>query len=106
MPITIVATIKAKAGKEKELEPVLKALLIPTHHEPGCLFYALHRSEKDPRTFVFVEKWNSQAELTTHLGAVHITEAFKRKEELIESMDIAPMTLLSAGDPKKEELRV
>ena len=102
MAITIIATIRAKAGKEKVLEPILKALLIPTHHEPGCLFYALHRSEKDPRMFVFLEKWNSQAELTAHLGSVHISEAFKRKDELIESIDIAPMSLLSAGDPKKE----
>lgn len=102
--ITIIATIKAKIGKEKELEPILKGLLTPTHKEPGCILYALHKSQNDPRTFVFVEKWKSQDDLSAHLNSSHIAAGFKRQEELIEHVDISQMIPLSGGDPKKESL--
>jgi len=101
MAIIIVATIKAKVGKESELEAALSGLLAPTHKENGCLLYALHRKEGDPGTFVFVEKWKSQEDLNAHLNSPHLTAAFSRKEELIEEVDIASMRSLGGGDPKK-----
>jgi quinol monooxygenase YgiN len=54
--IPVVAIIRAKAGKEKALEELLKKIVAPTHEEPGCLRYALHKSQTDPRSFVFVER--------------------------------------------------
>jgi quinol monooxygenase YgiN len=102
--ITLIATIRAKAGKEKDVESVCRGFLAPTHKESGCLFYALHQSQSDPRSFIFIEKWRSQEDLSAHLNSSHITAGFKRKEELIERIDISPLIPLSGGDPRKETI--
>ena len=49
--VVVVATIRAKPGKEDELEMGLKELAASTHAEAGCLSYALHRDAADPQTF-------------------------------------------------------
>ena len=36
-PLTVVATLKAKAGLEKKLGEILKTLVAPTRVEKGCL---------------------------------------------------------------------
>ena len=95
--INVVATIKAKAGKEKELENVLTSLVMETHKEPGCLTYALHRSVNNAATFIFVEKWASETALNSHLQSPHIAKAMAQKEALIESLDIAPLISMTGA---------
>lgn len=38
MPLTVIATLKAKPGKEETLFTTLKGLLAPTRAEKGCVF--------------------------------------------------------------------
>ncbi|TAK94934.1 MAG: antibiotic biosynthesis monooxygenase, partial [Verrucomicrobia bacterium] len=42
--ITVVATFKARPGKESELRAALIGLVAPTRKEAGCLNYDLHAS--------------------------------------------------------------
>jgi quinol monooxygenase YgiN len=86
--ISVVAVIRAKAGKEKELEPILKKLVKPTQQEKGCIQYDLHRNSADASEFVFVERWSAKKELDAHLNTPHIALAMARKDELIEVLDI------------------
>ena len=37
--LTVIARAKAKAGREKELEQAMRAVVTPTHQESGCLRY-------------------------------------------------------------------
>ena len=75
--LPVVAVIKAKAGKEKELERILAGLVRPTRQEAGCLQYDLQRSAKDPGTFVFIEKWTSPEVLEKHLQSSHVQAALR-----------------------------
>jgi quinol monooxygenase YgiN len=86
--LPVVAIIKARPGKEKILEGILKGLVEPTRKEAGCLRYDLFRDSSDPRTFVFIEDWRFDADLQAHLASPHIHAAMSRKAELIESLDI------------------
>ena len=71
--IGIVATIKVKAGMEKEFEQVAKELVAKvTSSEPGCKLYVLHHAES-PQTYVFMERYADQAAVDAHRG----TEYFK-----------------------------
>lgn len=101
MSIPVVAVIKAKPGREAELEELLQTLVAGTHKEPGCLCYALHRAPTEPGTFVFVEKWKAPADLDAHFQTPHIQEALRRKPELIAQMDVYPLELIGKGDPAK-----
>jgi quinol monooxygenase YgiN len=90
--LPVVAVIKAKPGKEKALEALLNGVLAPTRKEAGCLVYELFRDKADPRTFVFIESWQSDQALQAHLASPHIQAAMARRDELIEALDIRALT--------------
>lgn len=82
--LTVVATMRAKEGKEHELQALLEQLIEPTLAEEDCVFYALHQHTQDPRTFFFIENWTSQAALDAHLGTPHLQAALPRLPELLD----------------------
>jgi len=94
-PIAVVATMKAKAGKEEELRKELLALIPPTRKEPGCIRYDLHQELEHPEVFVFYEHWESAAHLEDHLTRPHL-EAFKAKMNalLSEMLDIRVLEII------------
>ena len=64
--IGVVATLRVKAGMEKEFEAVAKELVAKVRAgEPGCHLYALHRGEA-PSTYVFMERYADQAAVDAH----------------------------------------
>ena len=81
-PITVVATFKAKPGKQEELKKALLALIGPTHQEAGCINYDLHQLQEDPARFLFHENWTSRAHLDAHLQNAHIQTLLPRLDDL------------------------
>ena len=70
-PIIINAHIQAAPGHEKELGSALHALVAPSRKEPGVVIYELHLDPEHPGTFMFYEKFASQAALDLHLASPH-----------------------------------
>ncbi len=70
--LTVIAFMKAAAGKEAELKAELEALIEPTSHEDGYVNYDLHQGTEDPSTFFFYENWESAAQLDAHLATPHL----------------------------------
>ena len=99
--VYVIATIKAKPGKEAAAEVMFNNLVTETHKEAGCLVYALHRRIDQPGTYYFVEKWASQAALDEHLGSAHIKAALAKQEELLTLLDIGIVSPMGGGDPAK-----
>ncbi len=88
--LTVLAKIRAKAGKEKDLHRALTALLEPTRAEQGCIRYDLHISKDDSALFFFYEIWKSRTVLDEHLNTPHL-QAFlaKAPELLAEDLDLS-----------------
>jgi quinol monooxygenase YgiN len=82
--LTVVATMRAKPGKEVALRELLESLVEPTRAEDGCHTYALHQGATDAAVFVFYENWTSQDHLDAHLGSSHVQAALGRLEELVD----------------------
>jgi quinol monooxygenase YgiN len=80
--ITVVATAKAKPGREAELKSALFSLIAPTRREAGCLNYDMHSSPEDPTKFLFHENWTSRAHLDAHLKTAHFQAVAARFSEL------------------------
>jgi quinol monooxygenase YgiN len=100
--LTVIARVKAKPGKEGELEQALRAAVAPTHEEPGCLRYALHHSTEDSATFLLVERWASMAALEQHRKTPHLKVLFGKLQELLEgSPQVGLYELLPEGKPEK-----
>jgi quinol monooxygenase YgiN len=73
-PFTLLVTIKAKAGKEKELEAAFAPCIAATKKEPGCLAYELNRDPDDSTNYFMFERFKSIAALEAHLKLEHTTK--------------------------------
>jgi len=70
-PFALLVTIKAKAGKEKELEAAFAPCVAATKKEAGCLAYELNRDPDDPSVYLMYEKFKGLAALEAHLKEAH-----------------------------------
>ncbi len=86
----VVATLKVKAGMEKQFEAVARELVAKVNaNEPGCKLYALHHGEA-ASTYVFMERYVDQAAVDAHRA----TEYFKALgRKMGEFMDGRPDVL-------------
>ena len=85
----VIASFKARSGRETELLEVLTELLEPTRAEPGCRLYELWRNREDAAELTFVEEWSSDEALAAHAKSEHIARARSRYPELIaEEVDL------------------
>ena len=99
--ITVIVHIKAKPGKAQALERELRAAIGPTHSEPGCLRFALHRSTSDKEAFLLVERWSSQQALDEHLKKPYLTHLLAQLKELAASSEASVHELLPEGSAAK-----
>jgi len=67
MTIGVIAIIKVQEGKNNEFEAVFSKLTEQVlANEPGCLFYALHRSKSDSQTYKVLEQYKSDEDVKAH----------------------------------------
>jgi len=83
MPLTIIATIKAKAGKAEQMQQDLTGLIAPTRTESGCITFDLLLDNQDPSMFVLYENWENQAALDAHFQQPYVQKVFKSYEETL-----------------------
>jgi quinol monooxygenase YgiN len=83
-PFALLVTIKAKAGKGKELEAAFAPCVAATKKEPGCLAYELNRDPDDPLAYLMYEKFKGVAALEDHLKRAHTVKLLKALESLTE----------------------
>jgi quinol monooxygenase YgiN len=82
-PLSVVAEMVAKPGKEDELKRHLIALVAPTLKEEGCVQYDLHQSTTEPGRFVFYENWTSAETLDRHSKSAHIRAFRSVRDEIL-----------------------
>ncbi|MCW2564239.1 MAG: hypothetical protein JWQ31_2799, partial [Mycobacterium sp.] len=73
MPVTVVATMKAKPESVDAVREACKQAIEAVHSEPGCDLYSLHEADG---TFVFVEQWADADALKTHSTAPAVGALF------------------------------
>ena len=71
MPITKQVVFVAKEDCIDELKALLEMMVRPSKAEPGCLLYTIYQMDEDPKTFVVVESWESEAALEGHKNTAH-----------------------------------
>jgi quinol monooxygenase YgiN len=82
--LVVVASMRAKEGREKELEELAKAMIPKVQQEEGTLKYTLHRSKNDPRKFLYYEMYQDKAALGVHASTEYFKEFEKSISDLIE----------------------
>jgi len=88
--ITVIAHIRARAGKEPETEQVITGLIGPTQNEPGCISYELFAGPDTPGLYMFIETWENREALLTHLQQPYVQAFISRSDELLaEPLDVS-----------------
>ncbi|WP_250459291.1 putative quinol monooxygenase [Microbulbifer litoralis] len=101
-PLTLVAFIRARTGREEELGRRLQALVEPTRREAGCINYDLHRSGEDPALWMLYENWHSQDDLDRHFETPYLRDFLERADEVLaEGMDLRYFSPLLADKTDK-----
>ena len=72
--LDVVAVIAAKPGSEAIVAAALTRLAEASRGDTGCISYEIFASDSTPGTFVTIEKWESQADIDTHMASPHIAE--------------------------------
>lgn len=78
----VVAEVRAKPGKERELRQATLPLVAQVRAEPNNLLYFLHEDREVPGHFIFYEVFASQADFEAHNATPHVQAWFKRLPEL------------------------
>ena len=80
--LTVVARLRAAQDKGDALAALLTEQAgVVRAAEPGCLVYRVHRSTKDPLSFLFYETYADKAAYELHRAAPHLAAFRKRREE-------------------------
>ena len=87
-PLTIIAKLKAKPGKEQEVYDACHRLLAPTHAEEGCINYDMHRSSEDPAVIIFYENWTTRELWDAHMQSAHLKAFGAETQDTVELWDI------------------
>jgi quinol monooxygenase YgiN len=85
--VTLVVLKRARTGHEPFLEAELRALVVPTRKEDGCLQYDLHRAADGSGAFLLHEVWESREHHTAHTKTDHFLRWNARKDALLASRD-------------------
>ena len=82
-PLTVVAQIKAKPGKETQVRQELLSLVAPSRKDAGCLNYDLHQALDNPALFLFHENWTGKTHLDQHLQKPDLQAVLARLGQLV-----------------------
>ena len=67
--ITVIAIVRAKPGKGRELEEDFRAWAkVVKEKEPGTVMYTLNRSQDDPELYYAVEQYVDAAAVQAHMA--------------------------------------
>lgn len=81
--VIVLATAKAKPGKEADLERALRDVAGPTREQPGCVQFTLLRVAHDRSTLIGYERWASEAEHQQHLKGAHVQQLMSRLADIL-----------------------
>ncbi len=90
--LTIVAIISAKEGQRDFVRAEMLKVIEPTRAEEGCLQYDLHEDNITPNTFLFYERWSSQAAWEAHMQQPHLTNFSAAIGDAVEKPQILQLT--------------
>lgn len=80
----VVAEVRAKPGKERELREITLPLVAKVRAEPHNIVYFLHEDRGVPGHFIFYEIFATKADFDAHNNTPHVQAWFARLPELAE----------------------
>jgi quinol monooxygenase YgiN len=81
--LNALATQRVQAGKESEMEAILRDLQATTlANDKGCLRYEWYRAST-PQTYILLERWADETAAQQHLNSPHVVSAVEKLLSLV-----------------------
>jgi quinol monooxygenase YgiN len=80
--LNALATQRVQAGKEEELEAILRDQATTLANDKGCPRYDWYRAST-PQPYILLERWADQAAAQDHLNAPHVVSAVEKLLRLL-----------------------
>jgi len=88
------ATLRVQAGKEAEVEAILRDLQAATlANDKGCLRYEWYRAST-PQTYILLERWADQAAARQHLNVTFVNVLEKLLPLVLQNPQVIRLTKL------------
>lgn len=97
---SVVAQVRAKAGKEDALRAATLPLIDMVRGDPKNLVYFLQEDRAKPGHFIFYEVFASQADFDAHNAMPYVQAWFAKLPELAEG-GVEVMRMAVLGKPRK-----
>lgn len=81
--LAVYATCVIKSEHCAQFEQLAAKMVAASQTDKGCLFYQCGKVQGAENTYVFVEQWQTQADLNQHLQQPHFTENFPIIETIV-----------------------
>ena len=81
--VEVIASLRAKPGKEEQVEAVLAEVATPSREEEGCIEYGFYRDRADATRVLAFEIWANQDALDFHFETEHFKAAIGKLEGLL-----------------------
>jgi quinol monooxygenase YgiN len=95
---SIVAEVRAKPGREKELREATLPLVALVRSDPKNLVYFLQEDRESPGHFIFYEIFANQADFEAHNAMPYVQEWFAKLPELADGgVEVMRMTILGVA---------
>ncbi|CNH49248.1 antibiotic biosynthesis monooxygenase domain-containing protein [Yersinia massiliensis] len=88
MEVRVIASLVAKPEYVNEVKDAVLQVIEPSREEQGNLQYDLHAEYGQNGSFVFFERWESDAALDKHNKTQHFGDFVKSIEGKLESIEI------------------
>ncbi|MDG6093605.1 antibiotic biosynthesis monooxygenase [Acetobacter sp. AN02] len=69
--LSVVAVVDVKADKADKAAEIIRACVIETRKEPGCLSYTISRDRERSSRFIFTERWAGNDAFEAHVNTPH-----------------------------------
>ena len=76
--VRVVAPNYIKSEHIAVVEPLFREMIAATRKEKGCIEYRLHTKKDEPGLYVFIEEWESRADLDNHIASEHFKRIIPR----------------------------
>ena len=76
--ISVIAKVPVQTEKKEEALAAVKKLMAQVTKEEGTLYYTLNINDKEPDTFVFIERYQDMDALTVHSSTPHFKEFMEK----------------------------
>lgn len=101
--VKIVATLTPFPQHIDAVRKAARAMVAPTHQEPGCLQYDFHESQAinvqelakpGKVSFMFIERWTSEDDLKKHVAMDYHDRFLEELDGKLESLNVQKLTQL------------